>query len=188
MNDPHRGGATPADLDAAEEPSGAGASPEAGETADPRLETEDRVAQLQRERDEHYERLLRVTAEFDNFRKRTERDRREVSERAIAGVLEELLPIVDDFERALEAETGEEAAAYREGVAIIHRQVMDLLQRRGVTPIEAVGAQFDPRVHQAVTYEVVPGYEDGEVVEELRRGYRLGDRLLRPSMVKVAKA
>jgi len=186
MNDHHRGGATPADADAPDRSSDAGAPPDTGEAANPAPAADARVAQLERERDEHYERLLRVTAEFDNFRKRTDRDRRDVSERAVAGLIEELLPIVDDFERALEADTAD--SAYREGVAIIHRQLADLLQRRGVRPIDAVGAMFDPRLHQAVTYESVPGHEDGEVVEELRRGYLLGDRLLRPSMVKVAKA
>jgi len=175
MNDQDRGGATPAGLDAADSPAG-----------DPQSATDDPVARLERERDEHYERLLRVTAEFDNFRKRTERDRRDISERAAAGLFEELLPIVDDFERALDADTAD--AAYREGVAIIHRQLVDLLQRRGVRPIDAVGTRFDPRIHQAVAYESAPGHDDGEVVEELRRGYMLGERLLRPSMVKVAKA
>jgi molecular chaperone GrpE len=187
MNDHHRGGVTPAGVDP-DERQDAAAEPDAGAVDDAAREREDRVAQVERERDEHYDRLLRVTAEFDNFRKRTERERRDISDRAVASLLEELLPIVDDFERALNAEAGSVDAAYREGVAIIHRQLTDLLQRRGVRPIDAVGAEFDPRVHQAVTYEAVPGHRDGEVVEELRRGYTLGDRLLRPSMVKVAKA
>jgi len=189
MNDHHRGGATPADVDRGGRPDAAESQdPEAAANTAPGATDDDQIAQLERERDEHYDRLLRVTAEFDNFRKRTERDRREISERAVASVLEELLAIVDDFERALQAEAGAGDTAYREGVALIHKQLMDLLQRRGVRPIEAVGVEFDPRVHQAVTHEAVPGHADGEVVEELRRGYMLGDRLLRPSMVKVAKA
>jgi len=148
----------------------------------------EQVAELKRERDEYYNRLLRLTAEFDNYRKRIERERRETSERAAAALLEDLLPIVDDFERALSAEANPGAESYRKGVEIIHKQLMDLLTRRGVTSIEAVGADFDPRVHQAVAYEPSPGAREGEVIEEMRRGYKVGDRLLRPAMVKVAKA
>ena len=99
----------------------------------------------------------------------------------------ELLPVVDDLERALAAET-QDGGAYRRGVEIIHKQLLDVMARRGVAPIEAVGADFDPALHQAVVHEPGDGHRDGEVVEELRRGYTLRQRLLRPSMVKVAKA
>jgi molecular chaperone GrpE len=164
------------------------------ETAAAALETPDEgsssaEARLTRERDDYKDLLLRKTAEFDNYRKRIDRDRQAVTDSITAGVLEELLPLVDDLERALQAEaTGPEGAdAYRQGVELIHRQLMDLLRKRNVTPIDAVGADFDPYVHQAVTYEPAEGRRDGEIIEEFRRGYRLGDRLLRPSMVKVAK-
>lgn len=142
---------------------------------------------LTRERDDYYDRLLRKTAEFDNYRKRVERERREQAEYAASDLLTDLLPLVDDLERALEADaqTGD---AYRKGVELIHKQMLELLRRRGVTPIEVVGHEFDPHLHQAVTYEAVPGHPEGEVVEEFRRGYKLRDRLLRPAMVKVAKA
>ena len=179
MSDQRNGGAPSADLEPTDPEQTEGASEPAA--VDP-------VEQLRQERDEYYDRLLRVSAEFENYRKRMERERREASERATAVVLEELLPVVDDFERALDAGTGADADAYREGVAIIHRQLTDLLTRRGVRAIGALGADFDPRLHQAVIYEPAPDRRDGEVIEELRRGYRLGDRLLRPSMVKVAKA
>jgi molecular chaperone GrpE len=149
---------------------------------------EDPTAQIRRERDEYYDRLLRLTAEFDNYRKRIERERRETSERATASLLEDLLPIVDDFERALSAEAGPGAESYRKGVEIIYKQLADLLTRRGVTVLDVVGADFDPHVHQAVAHEPSPGARDGEILEEMRRGYKLGDRLLRPAMVKVAKA
>ena len=145
-------------------------------------------ARLKQERDDYYDRWLRLTAEFDNYRKRVERERRETVERAAASMIEELLPIVDDFERALGAEAGPDAEPYRKGVEIIYKQLADLLTRRGVTVIEALGADFDPHLHQAVVYEPAPGAREGEVIEELRRGYKLGDRLLRPAMVKVAKA
>ncbi len=146
-------------------------------------------AQLAEERDALRERLLRTAAEFDNYRKRVERERREVSERAAEGLLGELLPIVDDLERALAADAGDESAqAYRRGVELIHRQLMDLLTRRGVRPIDTVGQDFDPHLHQAVVTEPAPDRRDGEILAELRRGYMLGDRLLRPAMVKVAHA
>ncbi len=147
------------------------------------------VADLTRQRDECQDRFLRKAAEFDNYRKRIERERREWSDTAAADLLAALLPIVDDLERALQAEAGLEGAeAYRRGVELIHQQLVDLLRKRGVTPIEAVGADFDPRYHQAVVHEASDQHRDGEVTAELRRGYMLGDRLLRPSMVKVAKA
>jgi molecular chaperone GrpE len=176
MADQQNGTVSPAELEAPADPETQDAPAGGPESA------------LQQERDELYDRLLRATAEFDNYRKRVERERREIQERAAAGLLEELLPIVDDLERALEVEAGVEAEPYRRGVALIHKQLLDLLARRGVTAIDAVGTAFDPHVHEAVSYEPRPGSAEGEVFEEVRRGYRLGDRLLRPSMVKVARA
>jgi molecular chaperone GrpE len=147
------------------------------------------VDALQRERDDYYDRLLRKTAEFENYRKRIERERQQVTESAAADLLLELLPLVDDLERALKADTGVEGAdAYRRGVELIHTKLMELLRKRGVRPIEALGADFDPHLHMAVAHEPAEGRHDGEVIEEFRRGYMLGDRLLRPAMVKVAKA
>ena len=145
-------------------------------------------AELQRQRDEYYDLLLRKSAEFDNYRKRVERDRQAVSEAAAANIIEDLLPLVDDLERALKADPGAEGTdAYRRGVELIHRQLNEILRKRGVTPVEALGADFDPHYHQAVTHEPAEGRREGEITEEFRRGYMLGDRLLRPSMVKVAK-
>ena len=142
---------------------------------------------LQRERDEFKDLLLRKSAEFDNYRKRVERDRQSLSEAAAASVIEELLPLVDDLERALKAEAGSDVDSYRRGVELIHTKLNDILRKRGVRPIEALGADFDPYYHQAVTHEAAEGKREGEIIEEFRRGYMLGDRLLRPSMVKVAK-
>jgi molecular chaperone GrpE len=144
--------------------------------------------QLQRERDDYYDRLLRKTAEFDNFRKRVERERKDFTEWAAAEVLNDLLAVMDDFDRALAAEAPPAAHSYKAGVELIHRALADLVRKRGVTPIEAVGAEFDPHLHQAVAYDIVDGAREGLVVEELRKGYMLGERLLRPSLVKVAKA
>ncbi|HQZ40054.1 MAG TPA: nucleotide exchange factor GrpE [Vicinamibacterales bacterium] len=164
---------SPADVDGTDETESAPASP---------------ADQLQRERDEHYDRLLRKTAEFDNFRKRVERERKEFVDWAAADVLNDLLAVMDDFDRALATDAPAEAHAYKAGVELIHRALSDLVRKRGVTAIEALGADFDPHLHQAVAYEAVAGAREGEVVEELRKGYRLGERLLRPSLVKVAKA
>ncbi len=146
------------------------------------------AAALQRERDELYDRLLRTTAEFDNFRKRTERERREFAEWAAAELLGDVLSVVDDFERALAAAAPPEAQKFREGVELIHRQLMEVVKKRGVQPLTVVGEDFDPTLHQAVAYDETPGARDGEVVAELRRGYRLGEKLLRPALVRVAKA
>jgi len=144
------------------------------------------VQALQGERDALQDRLLRMAAEFDNYRKRIDRERREQSDAAAEGVLLDLLPIVDDLERALQTPAAGDAQAYRAGVELIHRQMLDVLRRRGVTPIETAGVDFDPRLHQAVTQEQSDAHREGEIIEEFRRGYMLGDRLLRPAMVKVA--
>ena len=150
--------------------------------------TEVAPSELQRQRDEYYDRLLRKTAEFDNYRKRTERERQALGDAAAANVIEELLPLMDNLDRALKAEAGGEGTeAYRRGVELIHEQLDAILRKRGVRAIDAVGADFDPNYHQAVSYEPAEGRREGEVIEEFRRGYMLGDRLLRPSMVKVAK-
>jgi molecular chaperone GrpE len=154
----------------------------------PETDTAEALAAITRERDDYYDRLLRKTAEFDNYRKRIERERREHADQAVTGLLQDLLLVVDDFERALQVEPGEGGAAYRTGVELIYEKLQDLLRRRGVKPIEALGTDFDPTVHEAVIHEESPGAREGEVIGELRRGYTIGGQLLRPAMVKVAKA
>jgi molecular chaperone GrpE len=146
------------------------------------------LADLQRERDDYKDRWLRKGAEFDNYRKRVERERREQADQSVVDLLEALLLVVDDFDRALTVDAGEGAGAYRKGVELIHGKLHDLLRKQGLTPIEALGADFDPNVHQAVVHEESPEHREGEVIGELRKGYMLNDRLLRPAMVKVAKA
>jgi molecular chaperone GrpE len=144
---------------------------------------------IELERDRYYDLLLRKSAEFDNYRRRVERERREQADRTVSELLLEMLQVVDDLERALGAEAiGEQAEAYRTGVDLIYRQMLELLKRRGVTPFDAVGQDFDPNVHQAVVSEEAPDRRDGEVIGQFRRGYMAGDRLLRPAMVKVARA
>ena len=156
--------------------------------ADATETTDDPSAELRRERDDFKDRLLRKTAEFDNYRKRIERERREQADSSVTDLLESLLLVVDDFDRALTVEAGPEAEAYRTGVELIHAKLLDVLRKRGIHAIDSLGADFDPNVHQAVMHEASPDHRDGEVIGELRKGYMLGDKLLRPAMVKVAKA
>jgi molecular chaperone GrpE len=143
---------------------------------------------LQKERDDLFDRLLRKTAEFDNFRKRVDRDRKDMIEWAAADVINDVLAIADDFDRAIAAPAPPEANAYKAGLELIQRQLGEMLKKRGVTVVDALGADFDPHLHQAVAYEEVDGAREGEVVGVLAKGYKLGERLLRPAMVKVAKA
>jgi molecular chaperone GrpE len=156
-------------------------------SSDPTPALADEIVELRKDRDGLHDRLLRQAAEFDNYRKRVERDRRDSAQFAAVDLVQDLLPVIDDFERALQIEAPG-AESYRQGLEIIHRALMDMLRKRGVTPIEAVGTDFDPQVHQAVAYEDAPDRRDGEVMEQFTRGYRLGDKLIRPAMVKVAKA
>jgi molecular chaperone GrpE len=148
----------------------------------------DPIVELRRERDDYQDRWMRKAAEFDNYRRRIERERREQADQAVLGLLQELLLIVDDFDRALTAESGEAATAYRKGVELIHTKLHELLRKHGVTPIETLGTDFDPNLHQAVVQEDSPDHRDGEVIGEMRKGYMINDRLLRPAMVKVAKS
>jgi molecular chaperone GrpE len=148
----------------------------------------DELGDLQRERDDFKDRWLRKGAEFDNYRKRIERERREQADQAVVDLLQELLLVVDDFDRALTVDAGEGGGAYRKGVELIHGKLHDLLRKQGLKAIDALGADFDPNIHQAVIHEDSPEHREGEVIGELRKGYMLNDRLLRPAMVKVAKA
>jgi molecular chaperone GrpE len=154
----------------------------------PQTETQqpDSLEEVRRERDSLQDRLLRTAAEFDNYRKRMDRERRDLAEYTAAEVVAELLPIIDNLERALQAADPEDPL--RKGVELIHKQMLDVLRKRGVKPIQALGADFDPNFHQAVIHEVSSDHREGEVIEELQRGYVVGDRLLRPAMVKVAKS
>jgi molecular chaperone GrpE len=155
---------------------------------EPRENATDELASLKKERDELYDRLLRTTAEFDNYRKRIDRERRDQAERAKEDLLQEVLLVVDDFDRAIIVNEGDDPNAYRKGVELIHAKLLDLLRKQGVRAIEVIGKDFDPNLHQAVSHESMPDAREGEVVDELRRGYMIGERLLRPAMVKVAKS
>jgi len=149
---------------------------------------DDAIDTLRRERDDLQDRLLRLAAEFDNYRKRTERERRELSDAVSADLIRDLLPAIDDLERAIAASADTTDPAMREGIELIHRQLLDALRRRNVEPFESVGKIFDPAWHEALASEPARGRREDEIVEEIRRGYRIGSRLLRAAMVKVAKA
>ena len=150
-------------------------------------DTGDAGARAAQERDAYRDQLLRLRAEFDNFRKRMERERTQMSARATEDAVRDFLPIVDDLERALAADTGDAGSAFHQGVQMIYRQMVEVLRRRGLEPIETVGQDFDPNIHEAVAYEPAAGRREGEIIGELRRGYRIGDRLVRPAMVRVAQ-
>lgn len=149
----------------------------------------DERSDLERERDEYRDLFLRKTAELDNYRKRIDRERAAVDQAAAADLITELLPLIDDLERALAADVDSAGAeAYRAGVELIHKQLLDVLAKRGVTPIDTEGQDFDPHLHQAVAHDASAEHREGQIIDELRRGYVMGGRLLRPSMVRVAKA
>jgi molecular chaperone GrpE len=146
-----------------------------------RLQEQEQVAA------ENHDKFLRTMADFDNFRRRTRQEMEDARRYAVEKFVADLLPVLDNFERALQHMDGDEAGAVREGVLLIHRQLMDTLGKHGVEPIEAVGTLFDPRFHDAIMrVEPGPGQEPGTVVEELRKGYTLHGRVVRASLVKVA--
>src|SRR5208283_5139362 len=140
---------------------------------------------LKAERDALLDRLARLQAEFDNARKRAAREQQDFREFAAADVIKNFLPILDSFERALKA--GGDAGDFRSGVELIYRPFQDALQKIGVQPIAALGQAFDPRVHEAIEMVDTTEVPDHHVVDELQRGYKYKDRLLRPAMVRVAR-
>jgi len=144
------------------------------------------LEKLKAERDTLLDRLARLQAEFENARKRATREQQDFREYALADAVKALLPILDSFERALQAGS-EEKAEFRGGVELIYKQLQDTLAKLGLRPIPAKGEPFDPRLHQAIEMVETNDAKDHHVLEELQRGYKLKDRLLRPAMVKVAR-
>jgi molecular chaperone GrpE len=147
-------------------------------------ESGDEVAALQAERDELFDRLQRLAAEFDNFRKRNARENAALAERANERLVKELIPILDDLGRALEAAAEHEEAKLEEGVRLVHRAMSDLLKKEGLSEIETDG-QFDPHVHEALLSQPSDA-EEGSVIEVVQKGYKLGDKVIRPARVVVA--
>lgn len=129
---------------------------------------------------------LRLAADFDNYRKRVAREHAELTKRANERLLNELLPVLDDLERALEAAAQHEEAKLEEGVLLVHQSLSSVLERHGLTEIEVEGP-FDPHVHEALLTQPGDGAEEGDVLQVLQKGYRLGERVLRPARVIVAE-
>jgi molecular chaperone GrpE len=140
------------------------------------------------EKQELHERLLRKQAELENFRKRVQREKDEFLQHATADLVRALLPTLDGLERALKHRDESVPEQFHKGMELIYRQLLDVLTRAGLTPIEAEGKLFDPHYHEAVERVEAPGHREHEIVEELQRGYKLNHRLLRPAIVKVAVA
>jgi molecular chaperone GrpE len=138
----------------------------------------------QSQNDDFRDRYVRTLADFENFRKRSEREKTDFRRYALTDVIRDLLPVLDNFDRALDhAEEGDE---FHKGVALIYKQLFDVLQRHGLKPIVESGVHFDPNIHEAVIREEDPSVPSHTVVAVLQKGYFLHDRLLRPAMVKVA--
>jgi molecular chaperone GrpE len=156
----------------------------AGGSPDP-LQQE--VDKLKQEKDEVYGRFLRLQAEFDNFKKRTQKQKEADRKYKSQDLVNDLLPAVDNFERALQVESSEENAGLVEGITMVYRQLKDALKSAGVEEIETTGKEFDPNLHHAVMQIEDAELEANTVVEELQKGYMLKDRVIRPAMVKVNK-
>src|SRR6184192_3543029 len=171
----------PASDDAEEEqPSTRAEGPSPQTVASPEVE------RLKVERDTLLDRLARLQAEFENARKRAAREQQDYREYALVDAVKALLPTLDSFERALKAGEAEKSE-FRGGVELIYKQLQDALAKLGLRPIPAKGEPFDPHLHQAVEMVDTDEVEDHHVLDELQRGYKLKDRLLRPSMVRVAR-
>ncbi|SFF68284.1 molecular chaperone GrpE [Planifilum fulgidum] len=160
-------------------------SPKRGDSCE-QLEKE--VEKWKQKSEEHYEMFLRARADLENYRRRARKELEDTARYGAAPLAEALLPVLDNLERALDAgrNSGDGEALYQ-GVEMVYRQLLNVLAEAGVTPIEAVGKPFDPHLHNAVMQTESDEYEPGTVVEELQRGYRFKDRVLRPTMVKVSK-
>lgn len=156
------------------------------ETAQPQPAVSPEVEKLRAERDALLDRVARLQAEFENARKRAAREQQEYREYAVVDAVKALLPILDSFDRALEA-AAPEASEFRSGIDLINKQLHDTLAKLGLRPIPAKGEPFDPRLHEAIEMVDTTEVKDHEVLEELQRGYKLKDRLLRPAMVRVAR-
>jgi molecular chaperone GrpE len=158
---------------------------EATERSEGVEEDEDPLAAAQRERDEYLAMAQRAQADFENYRKRAAKEAAAAGERAKGGLVRELLPVVDNLERALaSAEESEQHLA--EGVRLVHQELVGVLQRNGVEPFDPAGEQFDPEVHEALSTRSEDGADPGTVLDVVEKGYRLNGTVLRPARVVVS--
>jgi molecular chaperone GrpE len=158
-----------------------------------RIELAERIEQLEREladvrakNEEHLYNWQRSAADFANFKRRTDEERATVGQFSTAILIGKLLAVLDDFDRALENVPPDAHEGWIEGVKLVERKLRGVLESEGVTPIEALGLPFDPNLHEAVVHEPTADHPDNQVIGELQRGYRLHDRVIRPSLVRVA--
>ncbi|MBQ9267282.1 MAG: nucleotide exchange factor GrpE [Clostridia bacterium] len=147
-------------------------------------ELEDEVAKLKKENGKYYEHLQRTAAEFDNYKKRISKEKDSIYKLAVGDVVLKYIPIVDNLEKAIQAETQDEKM--KEGVELIYKQLLEIMTSLGVEQVEAVNQPFNPEFHEAVMHIEDENYGEKIVVEDFRKGYKMGDRVLRHSMVKVA--
>jgi molecular chaperone GrpE len=152
-------------------------------------ELREELAEASAKADEYLDGWRRAQAEFSNYKKRQRAEQAKIRELANANLLRKLLPVVDDFERAIATMPGGiRHLSWSQGLLMIERKLEAVLETEGVEPIDAEGETFDPNYHEAVTHEEMPGYEEGQIIGEVQKGYVLGDRVLRPALVRVAKA
>jgi molecular chaperone GrpE len=177
------GGTEPQAAEGTPESPATGLAPVEGEPVAPL--TREEIEALRRECSDLKDQILRRRADFENYRRRVERDRQAAALEAEAGLLRSLIPSLDNLDRALEAPGGQ--GALREGVELTRREILTTLEARGVVVEDPTGQLFDPEAHQALSHEPAENVPDGTVIAVLRKGYRLRDRLLRPALVKVAK-
>jgi molecular chaperone GrpE len=149
---------------------------------------DERLAKLEAEKEELRKTMIHRQADFENFRKRVERERHEESRRATGQSIQQLLPVLDTFERALAAHDDPAHAEYRKGVELIYKQLWETLAKQGLERIEAQGKSFDPHIHQAIERVETDQHEDGTVIDVLEPGYMFHGRVLRPATVRVAAA
>src|ERR1700736_3733623 len=190
-NTKQKSAATPVESGASAAPTGAASdarsSAENTETVRPQGETEDPTAGLQADLDRFRDLALRSQADFENYKKRSAREKEEAIKYANSSLLEKLIAIVDNFELGLEAARAEgEKSPVFSGMSMVLKQLMDFLADSGLQPIDATGQKFDPNLHEAIAHERSVQFPEGTVIRQTRRGYRLKDRLLRPSSVVVS--
>jgi molecular chaperone GrpE len=147
-----------------------------------------KLNELEKKANEYLDGWQRARAEFANYKKRVEREQAQTYQLASSAVLKKFLEVVDDLERALKNCPPEiQNTEWAQGIELIYRKLFSIMEAEGVTKIEAEGKQFDPNLHEAISHEEVEGYEEGQIIEVVKQGYQVGDRVLRPAMVRVAR-